>query len=292
MQVELAHRCENSLGEGIIWSAKDREIQWTDILGRQFWRFDPQTGRAASTPLEERLSCFAALGGGEMLAGFSSGLARFNLTTGQRVPIAAIEADQPTTRLNDGRLDRQGRFVFGTMDEAPDGPSPLGHLWSYDGQSSPRCLLNDVRISNSIAFSPDGHLMYFADTPNRRIDVFDYDGATGTPSNRRVFVQLGLDAGYPDGSTVDSEGYLWNAEWDGARVVRYNPKGKIDAIVELPVPLVTCCAFGGSDLTQLYITTARITLNDQAIKKAPLSGSLFVVQTNVKGLSDAVPLYR
>ena len=151
--------------------------------------------------------------------------------------IAAIEADQPTTRLNDGRLDRQGRFVFGTMDEAPDGPSPLGHLWSYDGQSSPRCLLNDVRISNSIAFSPDGHLMYFADTPNRRIDVFDYDGATGTPSNRRVFVQLGSDAGYPDGSTVDSEGYLWNAEWDGGRVVRYDPKGRIDRVITLPVPL-------------------------------------------------------
>ena len=292
MRVELAHRCNNSLGEGIIWSAKDREIQWTDILGQTFWRFDPVSGQAITTPLDERLSCFAALGEGQLLAGFASGLARLDLSSGQRTLISEIETDRPTTRLNDGKLDRQGRFVFGTMDESAAGPSPLGHVWSYDGRTQPKRLINDVRISNSIAFSPDGTLMYFADTPNRRIDVFDYDGESGTPSNRRVFVQLGSDAGYPDGSTVDAEGYLWNAEWDGGRVVRYNPNGSIDRIVQIPVPLVTCCAFGGPDLTQLYVTTARVTLDDDTLKNAPLSGSLFVINTDIKGLCDADPLYQ
>lgn len=285
INAELAHRCENDLGEGIIWSSAENAILWTDILGKQFWRFDPLTRKAAAQSLSERLCCFASLGEGRLIAGFASGLARYDLKSGQREVIAALESDQPTTRLNDGKLDRQGRLVFGTMDEGLEGPKPLGHVWSYDGQT-PRILFGDVKISNSICFSPDGRLMYFADTPARRIDVFDYDIDTGTPSNRRVFVELKNDAGYPDGSTVDAQGYLWNAEWDGGRVVRYDPNGRIDRVISLPVPNVTCCAFGGPTLSDLYITTARVGLSAEALAAAPLSGSLFVVPNAAQGLAD------
>lgn len=286
INAELAHQCENQLGEGIIWSPAENAILWTDILGKQFWRFDPASQIASSHDLTERLCCFAALGDGQLIAGFASGLARFDVKSGQRDPIAALESDQPTTRLNDGKLDRQGRLVFGTMDEGVDGPKPLGHVWSYDGLSPPHILFGDVKISNSICFSPDGRLMYFADTPSRRIDVFDYDPETGIPSNRRVFAELKADAGYPDGSTIDAEGYLWNAEWDGGRVVRYDPQGRIDRIINLPVPNVTCCAFGGPTLCDLYITTARIGLTPEALKSAPLSGSLFIVENAGQGLAD------
>ena len=286
INAEVAHLCTNELGEGIIWSSSENAILWTDILGKEFWRFDPATGEAVSQPLAERLCNFVSLGDGRLIAGFASGLAHYDLKSGQREPIAALESDQPTTRLNDGKLDRQGRLIFGTMDEGAEGPKPLGHVWSYDGRSPPKILFDHVRISNSICFSPDGTRMYFADTPARRIDVFDYDSITGTPSNRRVFVELKADVGYPDGSTVDAEGYLWNAEWDGGRVVRYDPKGRIDRVITLPVPNVTCCAFGGPTLRDLYITTARVGLTSDALAAAPLSGSLFVVSNAAQGLAD------
>lgn len=286
IKAELAHQCENELGEGIIWSSAENAILWTDILGKQFWRFDPLTRKAAAQSLSERLCCFASLGEGRLIAGFASGLARYDLNSVQREVIAVLESDQPTTRLNDGKLDRQGRLIFGTMDEGPDGPKPLGHVWSYDGKAPPRILFGGVQISNSICFSPDGRLMYFADTPSRRIDVFDYDIETGTPVNRRVFAELKNDAGYPDGSTIDADGCLWNAEWDGGRVVRYDPQGRIDRVISLPVPNVTCCAFGGPTLSDLYITTARVGLSAEALAAAPLSGSLFVVPNAAQGLAD------
>ena len=286
MKAELAIQADNELGEGIIWSQSCSGVFWTDILGKTFWRFDPETQHGRSYRLDERLANFAMLSDDTMVAGFASGLAYFNLQTGERRPIAAIEPDLPTTRLNDAKLDRQGRLIFGTMDENPNGSEPIGQVWSYDGHQAPRVLFGGVRISNSIAFSPDGRLMYFADTPTRRIDVFDYDPLTGTPSNRRPFVECDAKGGYPDGSTIDAEGCLWNAEWGGSRVVRYTPEGKIDQIIEVPAPFVTCCAFGGRDLKTLYITTARVGMNQADLQSAPLSGSLFAAELKISGLID------
>ena len=287
INAELVHPCKNELGEGIIWSCAEQAVMWTDILGKTLWRYDPVERKAMSVALEERLCVFASVAPGHLIAGFASGLAEFDYHRGERRAIAAIEKDLPSTRLNDGKLDRQGRLIFGTMDESPDGPEPLGHIWRYDGRSSPQMLFGGVQISNSIAFSPDGRLMYFADTPSRRIDVFDYDPDTGTPSHRRPFVELSRDAGYPDGSAVDAEGFLWNAEWDGGRVVRYDPRGRVDRVITVPVPNVTCCAFGGPRLRDLYITTARVGLAAERLVEAPLSGALFVVENAGQGLADA-----
>ena len=286
MKAELAMQATNELGEGVVWSQTYSEVFWTDIIGKTFWRFDPSSPSGRSYKLDERLANFAMEPNDTMVAGFASGLAHFNLQTGERIPIAMIEAELPTTRLNDAKLDRQGRLIFGTMDENPNGSEPIGQVWSYDGKSAPRVLFGGVRISNSIAFSPDGRLMYFADTPNRRIDVFDYDPLSGTPSNRRIFVACDEAGGYPDGSTIDAEGCLWNAEWGGSRVVRYKPEGKIDQIIHVPAPLVTCCAFGGHDLRTLYITTARVGMDAKQIQSAPLSGSLFKAELDVAGLGD------
>ncbi len=286
MKAELAMQAANELGEGIVWSQFYSEVFWTDIIGKTFWRFDPATQLGRPYKLDERLANFAMLPDNTMIAGFASGLAHYNLQTSERTPIAMIEADLPTTRLNDAKLDRQGRLVFGTMDESAGGPEPIGQVWSYDGQAVPRVLFGGVRISNSIAFSPDGRLMYFADTPNRRIDVFDYDPITGTPFNRRVFADCNEAAGYPDGSTIDSEGCLWNAEWGGSRVVRYTPEGEVDQIIDVPAPFVTCCSFGGRDLKTLYITTARVGMGQSDLQAAPLSGSLFAVELDVAGLID------
>ena len=287
MQAEPVLRCGNMLGEGVIWSGRHREIMWTDILGRRLWRFDTATGLAKDTILDARLCSFVPLAGTRLLAGFDDGLYDFDVVTGRRTLIAAIESEQPTTRLNDGKIDRQGRLVFGTMDEAPEGPQAIAHLWRFEGVTPPQMLFPGVKISNGLCFSPDGRRMYFADTPNRRIEMFDYDPASGAIENRRTFATLGDGAGWPDGSAVDCEGFVWNAEWNGGRVVRYDPDGKIERIVTVPVPLVTCCAFGGDGLKQLYITTARVSLEDEALRKAPLSGGLFVCEPDTAGIADA-----
>jgi L-arabinonolactonase len=284
-QAEAVVKAGNALGERIIWSPAHGEVQWTDIHGKAFWTFNPRTGAAKSVALPERLACFAPLGGSRLLAGFASGLAGYDLAAGAREPIAAIEADQPTTRLNDGKLDRQGRLVFGTMDESPDA-QPIGRVWSFDVER-PRILFEGVRIANSIAFSPDGRLMYFADTPERVIWRYDYDIGSGDVSNRRLFVESAPGHGAPDGSAVDADGCLWNAEWGGGRVTRYRPDGRIDRRIQLPCSQITCCAFGGADLATLFITSARGGLDRARLAAEPEAGGLFAVDVGVKGLADA-----
>jgi L-arabinonolactonase len=282
---EIVVDANNELGEGVVWSPARGEIQWTDILGRRFWAFSPSDAALRSVALPDRLACFAPLGGTSLLAGFAGGLEVFDLKSGARRPIAAIEPDRPTTRVNDGKLDRRGRLVFGTMDEAPSGARPIGQVYAYEGGTSPRALVSGVRIANSIAFSPDGRRMYFADTPTKVIRCYDYDLDSGDLSGERTFATV-EGPGAPDGSTVDADGCLWNAEWGGGRVVRYTPDGRVDRAVALPCSQVSCCAFGGARLDRLYVTTARIGLDAAALAREPHAGALFVIDTGVTGLAD------
>ena len=284
-QAEIVVDGKNELGEGVVWSSAHGEVQWTDILGRRFWTYSPSDGATRSVALPDRLACFAPLGGTSLLAGFAGGLEVFDLKSGARRPIAAIEPDRPTTRVNDGKLDRRGRLVFGTMDEAPSGARPIGQVYAYEGGTSPRALVSGVRIANSIAFSPDGRRMYFADTPTKIIRCYDYDLDSGDLSGERTFATV-EGPGFPDGSTVDADGSLWNAEWGGGRVVRYTPDGRVDRAVALPCSQVTCCAFGGARLDRLYVTTARIGLDAAALAREPHAGALFVIDAGVTGLAD------
>jgi L-arabinonolactonase len=284
LRAEVVVAARNELGEGVLWSPEDGEVQWTDIFGRRFWAHRPSDGASRSVALPDRMSCFAPLGGTRLLAGFAGGLEVFDLEGDARQPIAAIEADRPSTRLNDGKLDRQGRLVFGTMDEQSPA-RPIGRIYSYGGGPAPRSLASGVRIANSIAFSPDGRRMYFADTPTKIIRVYDYDLDSGELSHERTFATL-QGPGSPDGSTVDSDGCLWNAEWGGGRVVRYTPDGRVDRVVDLPCSHVTCCAFGGAKLDQLFVTTAWTGLDSAALAREPHAGALFAVDPGVRGLAD------
>lgn len=282
---EIVVDAANELGEGVVWSPAHEEIQWTDILGRRFWAYRPADGQSRSWALPDRLACFAPLGGRSLLAGFAGGLEVFDLETGARRPIAAIEPDRPTTRLNDGKLDRRGRLVFGTMDEDPKGARPIGQIWSYAAGSMPRRIASGVRIANSISFSPDGRRMYFADTPEKRIRCYDYDPDSGEISGERTFAEV-AGPGYPDGSTVDADGCLWNAEWGGGRVVRYTPEGRADRVLSLPCSRITCCAFGGVSLDRLFVTSATTGLDATALAAELHAGALFVFDVGVRGLLD------
>jgi L-arabinonolactonase len=287
-EVELVVDCRNTLGEGAVWNDADRHLWWTDIEGRLLWTYEPESGRCASGQTAERVGCFAPRRNGEgFVVAFSSGFALYDPATGWRQDIVAFEPDQPDTRLNDGRTDRQGRLIAGGFDEKGGGRL-ISSVVRLDPDLTATTLFSEVGCANGICFSPEGQTLYFADSMRAEIWAFVYDPETGGLGEKRVVATIkGNRPGIPDGSCIDAEGCIWNAEWDGGAIVRWTPDGRIDRVVELPVPRPTCVTFGGADYGTLYITTARAGLSEAQLAKAPLSGGLFALRPGVKGVADS-----
>jgi L-arabinonolactonase len=276
-----------TLGEGATWCERSGRLYWTDIEGARLWRYDPRDGSSTSWPMPERLATFALCADPHyLLLGLASHLAFFDLASGETQRIVDVEPDM-NTRVNDGRCDRQGRFVFGTKDEG----SPLRAVGGFyrlnRDLSLERLPLPAPAISNSIAFSPDGATMYYCDSPTREIRACDY-GADGSIANNRVFTTLTDATGEPDGSTVDRDGGLWNAQWGGARVVRYGPDGVETARVSVPTVQPSCVALGGEQLDTLYITSARIDLDAATLASDSCAGGVFVAVPGQLGLPEAL----
>lgn len=279
--MEIALAAHNALGEGIVWCDRERALYWTDIEAATLWRFKPAAGQVRQWTLPERLASIALCGAdGWLLLALASRLAFFRPGDGELRTICEVESGLPT-RCNDGACDRQGRFVFGTMHEPADGGAKraIGSFWRLNADLSlQRLPLGRVAIANSIAFSPDGSIMYYCDTSTRTIRCCAYGETLGTS---RVFVDLSDRAGEPDGSAVDAEGCLWNAQWGAGRVVRYRPDGGIDCILPVPAHHPTRPAFGGPALETLYVTSAR-----EGPDTDPLAGALFSAQVAQRGLRE------
>lgn len=276
---------KNSLGECVLWCDRTGRVLWTDILGATLWSHEPGTGRTRSWPMPEELSCFALTNDdNRLLLGLASGLAVFDFAAATIAPLHTVEADLPGTRLNDGRCDRQGRFVFGMFNRNVP-RDPIGGFYRLNTDLTlERLPLPPAAIANSICFSPDGATMYFCDSPHRAISCCDYGDTLGTP---RLFATLDNQLGEPDGSTVDADGYLWNAEWGSSRLVRYAPDGRVNRVVGLPVSQPSCVAFGGPGLDVLYATSARQWLDDAQLAAQPAAGGLFAVASDgVRGLPE------
>jgi L-arabinonolactonase len=281
VEVAAAHRCVHA--EGPVWSDEEQKLYWTDIESRALWRLDPKTGGVTSWTMPEKVCSMAFRERGGLLIAFETGLSFYDLQRRSEQRIADIEPDLPTTRLNDGRCDRQGRFVVGGFDSSEKG---LSAAYRLDLDLSLHRLFGGLSSANSTCFSPDGRTMYYADSPQAVIWAFNYDLDTGTPGTRRVFCDFRDQPGIPDGSVIDADGCLWNAQWNGGRVVRYRPDGSIDRIVEVPCRNPTSLAFGGRDLDTLYITTSRLTLTEEEARRQPLAGALLAVRPAVKGLPE------
>ena len=279
--------CKATLGEGAIWCARTQALYWVDILAPALHRYHPATGEDRAWPMPEPVGT-VALGSDQRVAlALASGLAWFDPETERLDSFLPIEADRPNTRLNDGRCDHQGRLWVGSMSRGT--PEPAGVLYRCGGRAATP-VLTGIQVPNCTAFSPDGRRMYFTDTPTRVVRVFDLNPETGELSEEREFASFAALPGLPDGATVDAEGGLWVAHWDGGRVSRFTPDGTLDRSIRVPAPRVTCCAFGGPDLGTLFITTARHGLDAEAVRKAPLSGGLFAARPGVSGLPE--PRFR
>lgn len=281
----------NALGEGSTWCSRTGALYWTDIEGARLWRHLPaghrQGERTESWPMPERLACFALTGLDDtILVGLATHLAFFDLRSGACDKIVDVEPGL-NTRLNDGRCDRAGRFVFGMKDEGSP-PRPIGGFYRLNTDLTlERLALPPAAIANSIAFSPDGARMFFCDSPSREIRVCDYRD-DGSVANVRVFARLTDATGEPDGSTVDAEGGVWNAQWGGARVVRYGTNGEETERIEMPTAQPSCVAFGatGAVLDTLFITSARVGLDESALSEDPFAGGVFTAPTRRAGLPE------
>jgi len=276
----------NTLGEGVIWDARRQRIWWTDIESCKLFRCDPMTNELEQWSTPERLSCLAPVAGSErMVVAFESGFAFFSPETEQIEWIEKLELDNPGTRMNDGRTDRQGRFWAGSMVEDRNKFTYKGSLYCLDHSQRVSRHLQGLSITNSLCWNFDGTVMYHGDSPKRSIQKYQFDPETGQASCEGNFVTTDPDC-FPDGSCIDAEGCLWNAQWGGAKIVRYSPSGRVDLELKVPVSQPSCVAFGGVDLNLLIVTSAKQGLSKSQLEQQPQAGNLLIYHTPFRGLID------
>lgn len=271
------------VGESPLWNEREQVLYWVDIRRPAIRRLDHASGRIDTWTMPDLVGSIALCSDGRLLVALPENVAFFDVATGSLEPFAAAPTRIPGHRFNDGRCDRQGRFWVGTMHNITRAPE--GVLYRLDSSGRLVAMDSGICIPNSLAWSPDGRTMYFADSLRYSIFAYDFDTMSGEIANRRVFATTEAPA-FPDGSTVDAEGFLWNAEFNGWRVVRYAPDGRIDRVIELPTHRPTCCAFGGPDLATLYITTASQQMSPEELLQQPLAGALLALDVGVRGLIE------
>lgn len=280
-EIETVLHLQSPLGEGPRWNAEEQRFYWVDIDSGIFYRLDPKTGEYETFTIGQELGCLAFRASGGLVLGARDGLAFWRPDEPLQW-IASPEPGKPGARFNDGVVDRQGRLWAGTMTE--EGAS--SSLYRLDPDLSLHTMETGVMISNGIGWSPDDRTMYYADSGRQTIYRYDFDPASGTIANRRVFASNAGQVGDPDGLTVDAEGFVWCAHCFGGKVVRYDPDGKIAETILLPTHATTACTFGGENLDELYVTTARRLLSAGQRLAEPGGGDLFRVRVSARGLPE------
>ena len=281
--IELEFNAQAKLGEGPCWDARKQLLHWVDIERFELHTYNPVTKSDRVINVGHHIGAAVVRKSGGFVVALRDGIYHLDEETEALNLLVAPEPDCPENRFNDGKCDPAGRLWAGTM-HLPETEMNCGHLYSIDTDLSARRRVDDVSISNGLAWSPDEKTMYFIDSPTRQCVAFDYDKATGGISNRRVCVEIPEGEGWPDGMNIDAEGMLWIALWDGWAVRRYNPNnGELLAQIDLPVARPTSCVFGGEDLRTLYITSASTRLDAEALEKQPLAGGIFRANPGVQG---------
>jgi sugar lactone lactonase YvrE len=283
-------RSNDTLGEGCLWDAGRGVLWWLDIARpTRILQIHPGTGQQRAWHASIMLTALALRGDGSLVVAGDGGVYTFDPATGALRHLCQPETDRPGNRTNDGACDSAGRFWVGTMTEniGPNGEDlpikyPTGALYRVHADGTAARMFDKVGVSNGPCWSPDERTFYFSDSMAQIIWAFDFDAATGDISNQRVHNDT-RDHGYPDGATVDAQGFLWSARWDGACVLRIDPKGRIDRIVEMPALRPTCCVFGGDRLDVMYVTSSRAHLSGEELAARPLNGGVFCFDPGVRG---------
>lgn len=292
--LELALPQSATLGEGLLW--RDGRWWWTDIEAATLFAWRPGDAAPLACRLPDRLGSFAHCRSGRLLLGLSKRLALATLgdqlELGHLQTVVPVDAAESRTRINDGRTDRSGNFVFGTINEDRERRprSTIASFYQFSLRHGLRRLaLPAVAIANSICFSLDGRTMYFCDTLTQRIQQCDYDADSAQVANLRLFTAVSDAQAWPDGSVIDAEGCLWNAQWGAGRVARYDPSGALMALYSAPTAHTSCPALGGEGMNDLMLTTARTELSREALAAQPLAGSLFGLRLPAAlGVPDAL----
>lgn len=281
----LAFDAKAEVGEGPCWDSVRHVLYWVDITQSRVHIYDPSTGQNRTIQLDRYVGAAVPRKSGGLMLAMGTGFYHLDPDTEQATLLASVEGNEQEIRFNDGKVDPMGRFWAGTM--KVDGEAGAGSLYVLDTDLSVRKMVSGVSVSNGLAWSPDHTKMYYIDTAARQISRFDYDAETGSIGNRQAVVVFAERDGLPDGMAMDEEGMLWVAFWGGRQVSRIDPQtGDKLQIIEPPAPLTSSCAFGGKDLDELYVTTARLTLSEEELNAYPLSGGLFCFKMEVKGLAE------
>lgn len=287
--VEVFSEQTADTGEGPVWSAREEALYWVDIGERRLYRQLLADSRPRMWCLPDYPGCVAELVPGSVAIAMGAGIHRIDLATGRAELLHSVPLLKPGVRFNDGKVDPEGRFWAGTMQNnfgSAGEALPVelfdGCLYRVDSRGA-TVVETDVGISNTLAWSPDAKCFYFGDSLRGWIWVYDFDRPSGEARNRRPFFQA-PDCGVPDGSAMDVDGCLWNVRWDGSAILRITPDGRLDRLVELPVPRPTSCAFGGHGLRTLFVTSATNGLDAAARSKFPLSGSVLAIHALGQGL--------
>ena len=297
VNIECVLECDNHLGESPIWDVEEGRFYWVDGTGRRvgkpaIWRLDPRTGKVENWSLDHDVGALALRQDGGAVLANDDGFYFFDFDSGEMELIQLVDADQPRTRLNDGKCDRRGRFFAGGMDDKEE--LTICGLYRLDPDLTVTKVDNGIICSNGPCWSPDDKKFYFADTFQEEFWVYDYDIETGTLSNKQIFATTKNDDGVADGSTVDAEGYLWNAQVISGDLVRYAPDGTVERRIGMPVTNITSVMFGGADLDEIYVTSmARVAhpaVHDRFLAEAKpqfLAGSLFrVTGLGIRGVPE------
>lgn len=284
-EVTVAYQTDAKLGEGAIWNHETNKLYWVDIEGKLLNIFDPKTKQNRSFSTASHIGTVVPKNKKEALIALANGVFIINLETGQTKAFAEMTDVLKGCRLNDGKCDPAGRLWVGSMHWEQE--TGKAKLFSIQSNGTITTKMDSVTISNGIVWTKDKKTMYYIDTPTSKIKAYNYDNATGTISNERVAVEISKDLGFPDGMTIDDEDMVWVGMWNGNAVIRFNPKtGELLQKIEVPAHNITSCAFGGDNLETLFITSAKLDMTQEELKKYPLAGSVFKVNPGEKGVKS------
>lgn len=277
------------LGESPVWDDRINRLYWIDSVARTVRHHDPETGAFGSVELPSTIGSIGLCADGRLVAGLVDGIYLVDPATGDCTLLYRVDPPNARMRLNDGRVDRQGRFLVGGMGLFAE---PVGELIRVDHHGHTDILATGIRISNALCFSPDGKTMYHADSLDRYVRAYDYDAGgdgsdNGPLSSPRVFADTQQFNSGPDGATVDSEGFVWVALVNVGKLARFTPSGKLDRLIDAPTDLPTSLCFGGPDLSTLYVTSIRDSGSGRAISRHPMGGHMFALEgLGVTGLPE------